>query len=149
MAENRWQIAIGAVVLMLMLFIGTFSLGVYIGRHGLSREGLRYQPAQQVNPQGVDPANRPPGIPQGEPDLIGRLRSGSQRGIELATRNGVRFAAIDENTKLLNQRGEALERTDIRAGDILAIYGEFNINEGQQLLANVIVRIPDQQPLQP
>ena len=149
MAENRWQIAIGAVVLMLMLLIGTFSLGIYIGRHGLSREGLRYQPAQQVNPQGIDPANHPPSIPQGEPDLIGRLRSGSQRGIELATRNGVRFAAIDENTKLLNQRGEALERTDIRAGDILAIYGEFNINEGQQLLANVIVRIPDQQPLQP
>lgn len=148
MAENRWQIAIGAATLLLMLLIGTFSLGIYIGRHGLSREGLRYQPAQQVNPQDIDPSNRLPGIPQGEPDLTGKLRSGSQKGIELATINGVRFVAIDENTKLLNQRGEALERKDLHVGDILAIFGEFSINEGRQLLANVIVRIPDQQPPQ-
>jgi hypothetical protein len=149
MAENRWQIVIGAVVLLLMLLIGTFSLGVYIGRHGLSRDGLRYQPAQQVKPQGIDPADRPPGIPQGEPDLVGKLRSGSRKGIELATQNGIRFVTIDENTRLLNDRGEALESTDLRAGDILAIFGEFSANEGQQLHANVIVRVPEKQPPQP
>jgi hypothetical protein len=149
MAENRWQIAIGAVVLLLMLLIGTFSLGVYIGRHGLSREGLLYQPVQQIKPQALQPADRPSGIPQGEPDLIGKLRSGTKRGIELATKNGIRFVAIDENTRLLNERGETLEGSDLRAGDILAIFGEFRANEGQQLLANVIVRIPEQRSPQP
>jgi hypothetical protein len=149
MAENRWQIIIGAVVLLLMLLAGTFSLGVYIGRHGLSREGLRYQPAQMTNPQGLQQSNRPPGIPEGEPQLIGRLRSVTRQGIELATQNGVRFVATDQETKLLNERGQALQRSDFQVGDILAIFGEFSINEGKQLLAEVIIRLPQQQPPQP
>jgi hypothetical protein len=149
MAENRWQIIIGAVVLLLMLLAGTFSLGVYIGRHGLSREGLRYQPAQMTNPQGLQQSNRPPGFPEGEPQLIGRLRSVTRQGIELATQNGVRFVATDQETKLLNERGQALQRSDFQVGDILAIFGEFSINEGKQLLAEVIIRLPQQQPPQP
>jgi hypothetical protein len=149
MAENRWQIILGAGVLLFMLLAGTFSLGVYIGRHGLSRDGLHYQPSQVGNPQVLQPAERPPGIPEGEPELIGRLRSASRQGIVLATQNGIRFVAIDQETKLLNERGEAIQRTDFQVGDILVIFGEFNINEGTQLLAEVIVRLPQQQQPQP
>ena len=146
MAENRWQIILGAGVLLLMLLAGTFSLGVYIGRHGLSRDGLRYQPSQVDKPQVFQPAQRPAGIPEGEPELIGRLRSATRQGIELATQNGIRFVTIDQETELLNERGEALQRSDFQTGDILAIFGEFSINEGNQLLAEVIVRLPQQQP---
>jgi hypothetical protein len=146
MAENRWQIILGAGVLLLMLLAGTFSIGVYIGRHGLSRDGLRYQPSQIDNPQVLQPVERPSGIPEGEPKLTGRLRSASRQGIVLATQNGIRFVTIDEETKLLNGRGEALQRSDFNSGDILAIYGQFSINEGNQLLAEVIVRLPQQQP---
>ena len=149
MAENRWQIILGAGVLLLMLLAGTFSLGVYIGRHGLSRDGLRYQPAQVDRPQVLQPIERPPGIPEGEPDLIGRLHSASRQGIVLATQNGIRFVVIDQETKLLNERGEALQRSDFQAGDILAIFGEFSIHEGNQLLSKVIVRLPKQQQPQP
>jgi hypothetical protein len=149
MAENRWQIILGAGVLLLMLLVGTFSLGVYIGRHGLSRDGLRYQPSQVDNPQVLQPIERPQGIPEGEPELVGRLRSASRQGIVLATQNGIRFVVIDQDTKLLNGKGETLQRSDFQAGDILAIYGEFSINEGNQLLAEVIVRLPQQQQPQP
>jgi len=153
MAENRWQIIVGAAVLLLMLLAGTFSLGIYIGRHGLSRDGLRYQPAAQGNPQllpqGQNPQNRPAGIPQGEPDLIGRLRKGSRNGIELATENGIRFVAIDKDTKFVDEAGDTIQGTDLQAGDILAIFGEFSVNEGQQLLASIILRLPEGSSPQP
>ena len=153
MAENRWQIIIGAAVLLLMLLAGTFSLGIYIGRHGLSREGLRYQPASQANqqapPQNLNPQDRPAGIPQGQPDLIGQLRRGSKDGIELATENGIRYVAIDGDTKLVDETGNSLQGTDLQVGDILAIFGEFSVNEGQQLLASVILRLPERSPPQP
>ena len=153
MAENRWQIILGAAVLLLMLLAGTFSLGIYIGRHGLSREGLQYQPAaqgnQQVLPRDQVAKNRPPGVPQGQPDLIGRLRKGSRNVVELATENGIRFVAIDIDTKLLDEEGNPLQGTDLQAGDILAIFGEFSANEGQQLLASVILRLPERSPPQP
>jgi hypothetical protein len=152
MVENRWQVILGAGVLLLMLLAGTFSLGIYIGRHGLSREGLRYQPAR-VNPQdpvqGLNPQNRPAVIPQGQPDLIGRLRRDSRKGIELATENGIRFVLIDNETKFVDVDGHSLKGTDLKAGDILAVFGEFNVNEGQQLLASVIVRLPERSPPQP
>jgi len=148
MAENRWQIIIGAAVLLLMLLAGTFSLGVYIGRHGLSREGLQYQPLQQAVPRVINP-NRPAGIPEGEPDIIGRLRTASQSGIEIATQNGIRFVVINQETKLFDERGEVLERKDIQRGDILAIFGSFSLNEGSQLLAVVIIRIPPSNQPQP
>ena len=149
MVENRWQIAIGALVLLLMLLAGVFSLGVYIGRHGLSREVFRYQPAQITNQQGLQQAIRPAGIPEGDPQLIGRLRLVTRQGIELATQDGVRFVAINQETKLLNGRGETLQRSNFQTGDILAIFGDFSLNEGKQLLAEVIVRLPVQQPPQP
>jgi len=152
MVENRWQVILGAGILLLMLLTGTFSLGIYIGRHGLSREGLRYQPAQ-VNPQdhvqGFNPQNRPAAIPQDQPDLIGRLRRGSREGIELATENGIRFVLIDNDTKFVDTEGRSLKGTDLKAGDVLAVFGEFNVNEGQQLLASVIVRLPERLPPQP
>jgi hypothetical protein len=136
-----------------MLLAGTFSLGVYIGRHGLSREGLRYQaPAQgiqQIPQQDGDPKPRPDGIPEGPPDLLGRLRRGSKEGLELATEKGIRFVAIDEDTKLVDELGTPLTGTDLQVGDILAIFGEYSVNEGQQLLASVIVRLPERSPPQP
>lgn len=152
MAENRWQIIIGAGVLLLMLLAGTFSLGIYIGRHGLSREGLRYQPAAQGNPQplqGPDPQSRPAGVPSDQPDLIGRLRNGSRNGLEMATENGIRFVAIDKDTRFVDEKGISLRGTDLQAGDVLAIFGEFSANEGQQLLASVILRLPDRPAPQP
>jgi len=152
MVENRWQIIVGAVVLLLMLLVGTFSLGIYIGRHGLSREGLRYQPASQANPQappqGLNPQDRPAGIPQGQPDLLGRLRRGSREGLELVTENGIRYVAIDGDTKFVDEAGNSLQGTDLQIGDILAIFGEFSVNEGQQLLASVILRLPERSPPQ-
>ena len=143
MAENRWQIIIGAGVLLLMLLAGSFSLGVYFGRHGLSQEGLQYQPAQQ-NPQAPpperEPQNQPAGIPEGKPNLLGRLRQVTPKGIELATENGIRFVAIDEETKFLDNAGNPLSGSDLKPGDILVIFGDFSMNEGQQLLAFTIVR---------
>ena len=109
MVENRWQIILGAGILLLMLLAGTFSIGVYIGRHGLSREGLQYQPLQQANPQVIHP-NRPASIPEGEPDIIGRLRTTSRQGIEVATQNGIRFVLIDQETKLLDERGGKIRK---------------------------------------
>jgi hypothetical protein len=150
MAENRWQIAIGAVVLLLMLLAGAFSIGVYVGRHGLSREGLQYQPETQADiPQDRVSANRPEGIPAGQPDLTGKLRSVLEQGLELATQQGIRFITIDEETRFVDGNGGTIDVSDLHAGDVLAIFGDFTADEGRRLLANVIVRLPLRSQPQP
>jgi len=94
--SSRPLIILGLIVLILMLVSAAFALGVYVGEHGWTRAGLRYQPgAGQLpgpNPQpgpGVGPApgqfppaaipgagSLPPGARQGAGDLPGGLPPG-------------------------------------------------------------------------
>ncbi len=147
MAENRWQIAVGALVLLGMLLAATFSLGVYVGRHGLSREGLRYQPGPQAGQPQVP--GGPGGAPGPRPDLIGRLRGASPQGLELATQQGPRFVALNEDTKLESMQGDPLTVEDLKPGDLLAVFGEFSVGDGRELLATRVVRLPERPPDRP
>jgi hypothetical protein len=146
MAENRWQIILGAVVLLVVLLTGAFSLGIYVGRHGWGEEGLRYQPA---GPEGG------PGAPPGQdfavdrPDLVGRIRALSQRGIQLATQDGPRIVEVSENTRVEDEGGASLRLIDLRLGDLIAVFGDFTPGDGQRLVASQIVRLPERKPQQP
>jgi hypothetical protein len=153
MVENRWLIVTGAVVLVLMLLIGAFSLGVYIGRHGLSPEGLRYQPAQPAVPApvgpGGGPAELPQGLPAGPPDATGRIRGRSAQGIELATQDGPRLVEVDQNTQVMDMQGTSLTLADLQRGDIVAVYGRIATGDGRRLIATLIMRLPPSPPAQP
>jgi len=149
MVENRWQIIIGAVMLLLILLTGAFSLGVYIGRHGLSPEGLRYQPSQPDGMPEPLPADRRWNLQFGEPDLIGLIRDISPQGIQLATQEGPRLLETNDATRVFDTVGQLLKLADLRLGDIVAVFGDFTPGDGRHLLAAHIVRIPPRQPPQP
>jgi hypothetical protein len=157
MVENRWQIVIGAVILLLMLLAGAFSLGVYVGEHGWTREGLTYQPdsgvaaqAGQVQPQGQLPAQgQPQGQAAGTPLLTGRILNISIHAIELATQDGRRRVEIDEATIYRELNGPDLLLKDLSPGDIVAIHGEMIAGDGGRLLAHVVVRLPIDPPAAP
>lgn len=140
MAENRWQLIVGAVVLMLALLAGAFSIGVYVGRYGLTGEGLRLQPSDANRPMGNQPAG--PGI---EPALIGRLLRIQPDGLNLATQQGRRFVAVDAGTEWTDHQGTSLDPQSLQPGDLIAIFGQFE-NGGDRLLAERVVRLPAQPP---
>ena len=150
MAANRWQIGLGALILALMLLTAAFSLGVYVGRHGLSREGLRLSgpapggPAPGRNDNGL----RPPGL-EAEPQVVGRVRAITPEGLELATRDGPRFVRLDESTQVREFDGAPASLTELRSGDMVAIFGELSAVDRRQLVATRIVRLPQTPPGQP
>jgi hypothetical protein len=148
MAENRWQIILGAVVLLVILLTGAFSLGIYVGRHGWGDDGLRYQPAGPEGGPGAPPDN-PQDFAVNPPDLVGRIRALSQLGIQLATQVGPRIVEVSENTRVEDKDGTPLKLTNLRLGDLVAVYGEFTPGNGQRLVASQIVRLPEREPQQP
>ena len=146
MVENRWQIVVGAVMLLLILLVGTFSLGVYVGRHGLSQEGLRYQPAP---PRGITepkPAERAKDLPAGNPDVVGRIRALAPQNIQIATKDRPRWVEVDDSTRVHEANGQSLDLTDLRLGDVVAVFGDFSPGDGSRLLATHIVRLPPKPP---
>ena len=161
--EREWQIALGAAVLVLMLLAGAFSLGVYIGRHGLSREGLRLQGPGAAQPGPLAPqgpgAGQPGALgPQGDipafgaeqPQVVGRVRAVSSESLELATQQGPRLVSLSPETRLEDAQGARLEWTDLRPGAIAAVFGEFSAEGGgRQLLAERVVLLPERPQGQP
>jgi hypothetical protein len=151
MVENRWQIVIGSVILLLLLLVGAFSLGVYVGEHGLTRRGLTYQPAPGAVPQGgpAQPQGQAPGQDAGRPALVGRILNASPDGLELATQDGRRRVELHDRTVYMELNGPALQLSDLANWDIVAIYGEMIAGDGGRLLAQVVVRLPPNPPSAP
>jgi hypothetical protein len=148
MAANRWNIitlSVGGAVLLLMLLASSFSLGVYVGEHGWTRDGLSYSnpgganrggavnpPAQGGFPQGgpvpagTQPAPQAPaGLPQGRPNLTGRVLRLQPQSIQIAAPDG-----------------SAITLKDLQKGDVIAVYGMFTGGDGGELRADFIIRLP-------
>ncbi len=160
MVARRWQLIAGGVVLALMLNAATFSLGMYVGEHGWTREGLRYKPG----PQGVPGANLLPDVGPGaglqlqggqpgllapQPDLIGRLLLIAADSLELATPAGPRLVRVDGETAVQDERGQPLALGDLHVGDVLAVFGEAIPGGERQFHATRLVRLPPLQPQGP
>ncbi|MEW6569283.1 MAG: hypothetical protein AB1449_14195 [Chloroflexota bacterium] len=145
MVGRRWLVGAGAVVLALMLITASFSLGVYVGEHGWTRQGLQYSPA----PAGPLPqANAGPG-PGRQPALTGRIRLLTEDGLELATPNGPRQVDLNPQTTFEDETGAPLAPSDLRRGDIVAVFGRLTAGDGGRLLATRVVRLSAPPPAQP
>jgi hypothetical protein len=151
--QQKLLYAGGIVLLLLFHVVIAFALGVYIGRYGLTRDGLTLQGPRNVQaPQGPQPAQGAPNQPgqpilPGEPAVIGRIRRVDRATLDLATREGPRQVMLDNETKYRVGSGEVLARDDLAEGGIVAVFGVF-IDDGQQLHADLVVVIPvqDQEP---
>ena len=151
MAKNRWGIIIGGVLLIVMLMLGSFSIGVYLDRLGTNQEAPRDDAAASMPIPPQNPLQGKVGedIQINNPDLVGRLKFVGKDGIQLTTEYGNRFVIVDEDTRVWNWSGETLQLRDLGRYDILAVYGDFIHDDGRQLRADLIVRLPPRQPANP
>lgn len=154
---RKLMIGAGAALIVGMLLVAAFALGVYVGEHGWTQDGLalRGPNAGQAAPQPDQPFGGPGGLggqqplPGGgrAPDLTGRVRSIFEGTLILATVNGARTVELSEETRLETHTGEARPLDDLAQGQLVAVYGQRS-NGGQVLLAELIVLLPqaEQQP---
>ena len=164
MVTNRsnWiLIAAGGVVLVLMLVTAAFALGVYVGEHGWTRDGLQYAsgapiagPGQQNRPatgNGIPqndqslqggPGQAPAGLPPGRPQVTGRVLTISTSQIELATPNGRRSVTLVQSTRIPDDKGPSLALNDLKSGDFLAVFGSLVQGDGGLLQADMLIRLP-------
>jgi len=152
MAKNRWGIIIGGAILIVMLMLGSFSIGVYFGRLGTNQEAPRDNAAAApppIPPQNLLQEKVGEELQINNPDLVGRLRFVGKDGIQLITEQGNKFVIVDEDTRVWNWSGETLQVRDLGRYDILAVYGDFIQDDGRQLRAELIVRLPPRQPNNP
>ncbi|HUS84489.1 MAG TPA: hypothetical protein VMX56_05055 [Anaerolineales bacterium] len=150
MAKDRWGIVIGGILLIVMLMLGSFSIGVYLGRLGTKQEAPGNDAAAppSIPPQNSLQEKVGDDIQIHNPDLVGRLKFVGKDGIQLTTDEGNKFVTVDEDTRLWNWSGETLQLRDLGRYDILAVYGDF-IDDGRQLHAELIVRLPPRNPGNP
>jgi hypothetical protein len=153
--ERKLLIAAGALILAFIIAVGFFSLGLYVGQYGLLPEapsmagpgGPPQQPGAGVQPpagdpnRSPDPAERPPNLPSGPPDLVGRLRAINQQGLTIGAPQGPRQVLLDENTEVFDAQGESLSLGVLRVGASLAVFGSLR-DDGRTMVANTIVVLP-------
>lgn len=144
-------IGAGAALLILVMVLGAFSLGVYVGNRGLlagtlqdygARRGPGQQPPQppagsgQWTPQ--SPAGPQQELPPGRPALVGRLGAITNEGLFIQTPQGPRLVQVDEDTKVQDQQGRELSLDDLQQGMQVAIFGNFS-SDGRRLIAETVV----------
>lgn len=147
-------IATGAIVIVSMLLIAAFALGVYVGEHGWTQDGLTLQgPGGPQRPPDGAGAQIPPdrGFPQPDkpplpgggrpPDILGRIRDIFEDTLVLATPDGPRPIELDEHTRFETTEGETLPLDALERGQYAAVFGRRN-GDGQVLIAELIVLLP-------
>jgi len=136
MAQRRWLIAVGALILAGMLACGAFCLGIYVGKYGLTGEGLRAAFQGRAAQQ--------PAAAAGRPDVVGRLRRVMPEALDLATASGPRRIELTPGTQFVDERGAALTAEDLLVGDLIAVFGELGGDGARSFAANLVVRLPPQ-----
>ncbi|MFQ5874106.1 MAG: hypothetical protein ACE5JL_09930 [Dehalococcoidia bacterium] len=138
--EQRLLISLGAAIIVTIMLIGAFSLGVYVGERGWTRQGPRSASPGQP-PLGRRPVQRPPGW-LGRPALVGPVRSITEDTIVVDTPQGPRLVMVSGKTlvrRRLDDREEEASLEDIEQGTLIAVFGEL---EGRTLMARLIIILP-------
>ena len=136
-----------AGILILIVAAASFSAGLYLGQRGYVAD-LQYQAPQNVqgqppvgglpagnspqsgpgagqpNPGGINPDGGPPGAPSWPPDMMGRLVSLTATEITLDTPQGQVTVTVDSSTKFIDETGNPLASTDLKTGDVIAVFGK-------------------------
>ncbi|MFN2226647.1 MAG: hypothetical protein ACK2UY_10075 [Anaerolineae bacterium] len=159
--ERTVLIATGTALIVVVVAIAAFSLGVYVGVHGLTEEapavaGQRPATAAQVGVQ-ADPGPVQPEPAAGaaqparpQPQLIGRVRSRSGATITLETSEGPRLFQLGPNVQVsqaVEGQPEVPASLDqVQPGRHLAVFGQFVADGGGRLIARRLVLLPQVQP---
>jgi hypothetical protein len=143
---HKLLIAAGATVIAAMLLTAAFALGIYVGEHGWTRDGLKLRGpiGGQDKPQGDlgRPGQLPP-LPDGgrRPDLVGAVVEVLEGTLMLATPDGPRTIELDRHTRVETVEGQPGSLDDVERGQHLAVFGRRN-GDGQVLVAKLLVLLP-------
>ena len=146
-AGRKLLIAAGAMVIVGMMLIVVFALGVYVGEHGWTRDGLALRgPSDgpgKPPPTGPDVPGRFPPLPGGDrrPELVGRIRDILDGTLVLATGDGPRTVELDERTRVETTEGEPRSLDDLERGQHVAVFGHRN-GDGRVLVVELLVLLP-------
>jgi hypothetical protein len=142
-------IGFASAILILVVAAASFSAGLYLGQRGYVAD-LQSQPqnsglpagnspqsgplAGQPNPGGLNPQGGPPNAPSWPPDTMGRLLSLTATEIVLDTPQGQVTVAVASSTTFINEAGMEMPSSELKPGDVVAIFGKD--------VAATIMRLP-------
>ena len=144
---RKWLLGIGIGLLGTMLLIASFSLGVFVGERGMTREKLQpaglggvpaapQQPAQHVPPDRPQEGNQ-------VPVLRGIVRRFSRDLITIETQDGTKLVQVSSDTAVrLTENGEREgSLDDVKPGVGVAVIGRMD-PDARMLRADTIVVFP-------
>jgi hypothetical protein len=155
--QNKTLFGFAAAILILVIAAASFFAGLYLGQRGYVADlqvqsqnsglpagnppqsgpfdGAQGKPlAGQPNQGGLNPAGGPPGAPSWPPDVMGRLVSLTADAITLDTQQGQVTVALSSSITYLDEAGNPIPSSNIKAGDVVAVFGHPN--------ANIVMRLP-------
>lgn len=136
---GKVMLGLGAALIVAMMLVAAFSVGVYVGRHSWTDEGLSLAgPAPQ---QGQPPAAGPEGgvqLPPRTPDLVGRVQAVDGPSLRLATPQGPRDVELLAETRVATAGGQRAGLEALRPGIVVAIFGHRGAS-GHTLEADLVV----------
>ncbi|HHS97241.1 MAG TPA: hypothetical protein ENK08_04995 [Chloroflexi bacterium] len=138
---HKLMLGVGAALIVGMLLVAAFSLGVYVGEHGWTWQGVSLAGPQPRPRPGAAPPP-PPNLPGlGQPDLVGRVRGIEEGRLSLATPDGPRVVETTGQTRVRTVEGGERSLDALQPGDLVAVFGHRS-DGGQTLVADVVVLLP-------
>jgi len=142
-ALGKVLLGMGAVLLISLMILTSFSLGVYVGHQGLlmgslGNFGARPEGGQRP-PQ--SPSGQPEALPEARPQLVGKMGGLTNEGLFVRTADGIRLVQVNEQTRVRDRQGGELLLEKLRQGVNVAVFGEFS-EDGRTLTAQTIVLLP-------
>lgn len=137
-------IGFASAILVLVVAAASFSAGLYLNQRDYiadlqpQRQGdapqfngpnnpnspPRGPQSGQPNPGGLYPQEGPPNAPSWPPDAMGRIVSITAASIVLHTPQGQVTVAINSSTKFINEAGTSMPASELKARDVVAIFGK-------------------------
>lgn len=133
--QQRVLLSIGGSILVVMMVIGAFSIGVYVGSERSSSPAL---PGPQ--PGGGGGNNVLQRLP-GPPDILGEIVSITGDSMLLRTPDGPRTVSLSEGTQVMLEDGSEGSRQDLHPGQVVAVIGRFE-EGGKSLAARLVAVMP-------
>ncbi len=121
--ERRWAVA-AVILLQIILLVAAFSLGVYVERYGLTRDGLDTNSAGARAPSPTATRPLPAGLTE-PPQMISRIVSVKAGQIDLITPDGPFPIFVDDETRYEQVNGTPLDISGLQPQMVVAVYGVY------------------------
>jgi hypothetical protein len=128
-------IAAGIVLITGMLVTASFSLGIYVGKYGWTKDEL--VPQEHMDNLPLHHNGHPP-------DVVGIIQDIYSDMMMLTTTEGIRMVELHDEVRIETDEGDECLLNEVMygiKGEYAAIFGHFG-ESGRVLIADLIVLLP-------